>query len=133
MTRAPDIRERSVVRLSVIPSTKYSCSLSPPILAKGSTTIDSRGDAGDGCITMQQLFDPAFPAGRQNYWKSGLANTLADDLIEATTEYARKMPSPHTAFLFAEMHGAYSRVAKTATAYFHRDLQYDAIILSGWT
>jgi FAD binding domain/Berberine and berberine like len=84
-------------------------------------------------VAMQQLFDPAFPAGRQNYWKSGLASTLADELIEATVEHAQKMPSPHTAFLFAEMHGAYSRVAKTGTAYFHRDLQYDAIILSGWT
>src|ERR1051325_302503 len=84
-------------------------------------------------VAMQQLFDPAFPAGRKNYWKSGLASTLADELIEATVEYAQKMPSPHTAFLFAEMHGAYSRVAKTATAYFHRELQYDAIILSGWT
>lgn len=84
-------------------------------------------------VAMQQLFDPAFPPGRQNYWKSGLADRLADELIEATVEYAQKMPSPHTAFLFAEMHGAYSRVNKTATAYFHRDLQYDAIILSGWT
>ena len=26
-----------------------------------------------------------------------------------------------------------SRIDNTATAYFHRDLQYDAIILSGWT
>src|SRR6516164_3146553 len=34
---------KSVVRLSVTPSTKYSCSGSPPILAKGSTTSESRG------------------------------------------------------------------------------------------
>ena len=43
------------------------------------------------------------------------------------------MPSAHTALLFAELHGAYSRVGKTETAYYHRDLQYDLIILSGWT
>src|ERR1700733_7741064 len=36
-------RERSVVRLSVTPSTKCSCSGSPPILANGKTTIERRG------------------------------------------------------------------------------------------
>jgi hypothetical protein len=84
-------------------------------------------------VAMQQMFDPAFPPGRLNYWKSGLANRLTDEAIEAAVEYASKVPSAHTALLFAELHGAYSRVGKTETAYYHRDLQYDLIILSGWT
>ena len=47
------MRERSVVRLSATPSTKCSCSGSPPILANGKTTIERRGgldfsDAGVG-------------------------------------------------------------------------------------
>ena len=37
------MRERSVVRLSVTPSTKCSCSGPPPILANGKTTIERRG------------------------------------------------------------------------------------------
>ena len=37
------MRDRSVVRLSVTPSTKYSCSGSPPMLAKGRTTMERRG------------------------------------------------------------------------------------------
>jgi hypothetical protein len=82
---------------------------------------------------MQQIFDPAFPSGRLNYWKSGLTGRLADEVIAAAVEYAGKVPSPFTVILFAELHGAYSRVGKTETAYFHRDLQYDAIVLSGWT
>jgi FAD/FMN-containing dehydrogenase len=84
-------------------------------------------------VAMQQLFDAAFPPGRLNYWKSALADHLADEVIAATVEYVQKVPSRHTAILFAELHGAYSRVGKTETAYFHRDLQYDLIILSGWT
>jgi len=84
-------------------------------------------------VAMQQIFDAAFPPGRLNYWKSALAGRLADEVIAASVEYARKVPSPYTAILFAELHGAYSRVGRTETAYFHRDLQYDAIILSGWT
>ena len=84
-------------------------------------------------IAMQQTFDAAFPPGRLNYWKSGLTGRLGDEVIAASVEYARKVPSPHTVILFAELHGAYGRVGKTETAYFHRDLQYDAIVLSGWT
>ena len=45
MTNDPAMRERSVVRLSVTPSTKCSCSGSPPILANGKTTIERRGGA----------------------------------------------------------------------------------------
>jgi hypothetical protein len=84
-------------------------------------------------VAMQQIFDAAFPPGRLNYWKSGLTDHLSDEVIAASMEYARKVPSPFTVILFAELHGAYSRVGKTETAYFHRDLQYDAIVLSGWT
>ena len=43
MTKLPEIRERSVVRSSVIPSAKYSNPGSFEKLAKGSTTIDRRG------------------------------------------------------------------------------------------
>jgi FAD/FMN-containing dehydrogenase len=84
-------------------------------------------------VAMQQIFDAAFPPGRLNYWKSALAGRLADEVIAAAVDFAQRMPSPHTVILFAELHGAYSRVPKTETAYFHRDLQYDFILLSGWT
>src|ERR1700730_506479 len=43
ITKLPEIRDRSVVRSSVIPSAKYSWSGSFDRLAKGRTTIDSRG------------------------------------------------------------------------------------------
>src|SRR5262245_7719457 len=39
----PLMRDRSVVRLSVTPSAKYSNSGSPPMFAKGRTTVESRG------------------------------------------------------------------------------------------
>src|SRR5215510_6361616 len=40
ITKRPESLERSVMRSSVIPSLKYSCSGSLLILVKGSTTID---------------------------------------------------------------------------------------------
>src|ERR1700719_593916 len=47
MTKLLMIRDRSVVRSSVIASTKYSCSGSFDRFAKGSTTIDRRGAGFD--------------------------------------------------------------------------------------
>ena len=61
------------------------------------------------------------------------ADRLDDEIIAATVEHARQAPSPLSVILFAELHGAYSRVAKPDTAYYHRDLQYDPIVLSIWT
>jgi hypothetical protein len=43
ITKEPLMRDRSVVRLSVTPSTKCSCSGSPPRLARGKTTMERRG------------------------------------------------------------------------------------------
>ena len=44
---AGNAQEVGVVKLSVTPSTKYSCSGSPPMLAKGRTTMERRGGLGD--------------------------------------------------------------------------------------
>ena len=56
------MRDRSVVRLSITPSTKYSCSSSPPILTNGSTTIESRGAktcAGSAPASSFAALDPS--------------------------------------------------------------------------
>jgi hypothetical protein len=84
-------------------------------------------------VTMQSMFDAALPPGRLDYWKTGLTDRLDDEVIAAAVEYARQVPSPLSVIIFAEFHGAYSRVGKTDTAYYHRGLQYDLIALSVWT
>lgn len=81
---------------------------------------------------MQAIIGAGYPYGRQNYWKSGLANQISDEAIETIVEYAGKMPSPYTAIVIADCHGAFSQVGKTDTAYFHRDMQYDLLILANW-
>lgn len=83
-------------------------------------------------LDIQRINTEAFPPGRLGYWKSGLTAEISDELIERTVEYAMKVPSPLSAIVFADCHGAYSRVERTATAYFHRDMQYDLAILSSW-
>jgi len=41
ITKTPELRERSVVSVSVIPSMQYSCSGLPPMFMKGRTTIEA--------------------------------------------------------------------------------------------
>ena len=48
-------------------------------------------------------------------------------------EYAGRTPSPYTATVIGDCHGAYGRVGTTMTAYAHRDLQYDLVLLASWT
>src|SRR5262249_3221167 len=81
---------------------------------------------------MQTLFDTAFPPGRLNYWKGTLMKQLSDELIDAIVEHARKIPSPFSGVMIPHYHGAFSRVNKRDTAYYHRDLQYELLILSSW-
>jgi FAD/FMN-containing dehydrogenase len=83
-------------------------------------------------LVMQGLLGAGFPAGRLNYWKSGLTNEIGDGLIETIVDYVRRVPSPFTATVFANTHGAFSRVGKADTAYWHRDQQYDLVIISSW-
>jgi hypothetical protein len=82
--------------------------------------------------TLQSAPDAGFPPGRRHYWKSSYLKDLSDEAIEVMAEYISEMPSPATGVGLQQMHGAASRVDPTATAFPHRDEQYDFLILSQW-
>ena len=84
-------------------------------------------------LGVQGIIGEGFPAGRLNYWKSSLLREINDEIIEALADFAGRVPSPLTAIAIADTHGAYGRVAADATAYAHRDLPFDLVILSSWT
>ena len=67
ITSMPTIRERSVVRSSVIASVKYCCSRSLLRLVNGRTTIDRRGAVtGDEVEVADDAFclgEPAVASG----------------------------------------------------------------------
>ncbi len=102
-----------------------------PLRRFGSPVADTIGPIS--YVAMQSMMDETLAPGRLDYWKTGLTDRIDDEVIAATVEYARQVPSPLSVILFSEFHGAYSRVGKTDTASFHRDLQYDLIVLSIWT
>lgn len=82
---------------------------------------------------VQGMIGQAFPAGRRNYWKSTLLREIPDGVIDTVVDFAERVPSPLSAIVFADTHGAYGRVAPDATAYAHRDLPFDLVVLASWT
>ena len=84
-------------------------------------------------VAMQAMLGGGFPHGRLNYWKSGLTDRITDATIAAIVEYGSRIPSPFSAIVLLDYHGAFGRVGKNETAHYHRDLPHDLVILSSWT
>ncbi|MEO5780401.1 MULTISPECIES: FAD-binding oxidoreductase [Arthrobacter] len=76
--------------------------------------------------------DSGFPSGRQHYWKSSYLKDLSNESIDVLLEFAATSPSPYTGIGLQQMTGVASRVDPRATAFAHRDRQYDFLILSQW-
>lgn len=78
------------------------------------------------------MLDAAFPKGALNYWKSCFLSTLSDAAIDVIVGAFRACPAPLGFMLLERFHGAVSRVAPTATAFPHRAVGYNLLILSQW-
>jgi FAD binding domain/Berberine and berberine like len=81
---------------------------------------------------LQCGFDTDFPRGRQHYWKSSFIKQIPEDTIDVMLEFAATCPSPYSSIGFQQMSGVAGRVNPRATAFAHRDAQYDFLILSQW-
>ncbi len=81
---------------------------------------------------MQSSLDAAVPDGNQNYWKSAFLRDLSDPAIEMIVRHADQASSPRTAVLVEQYGGAAGRVPSDATAFAHRDTDYDLGILTQW-
>lgn len=102
-----------------------------PLRRFGRPIVDTIGPMS--YLAVQGVIGQGFPAGRLNYWKASLLREIGDDMIEVLADFALRVPSPFTAIALADTHGAYGRVAPHATAYVHRDLPFDLVILASWT
>jgi hypothetical protein len=82
---------------------------------------------------MNTLLDAAYPPGVQNYWKAEFLEELSDDAIAVLVDQGAKMTSPRSAILLEYYGGAASRVDESATAFPHRQAQYDLAVMAQWT
>ena len=86
-----------------------------PLRAFGSPLVDAIE-----CMPfpkMQSLFDPGFPEGTHNYWKSTFLRELSDGAIDVVIEHVKTTTSPLTNVLIESYGGAASRVGVTETAF----------------
>jgi UDP-N-acetylenolpyruvoylglucosamine reductase len=82
---------------------------------------------------VQAAADAFFPAGLRFYWKSHFLKEVGDDAVEATVSHFAKSPSPRSLLVFQQYGGAVSRVERSATAFWHRDAEWDNFPTSVWT
>jgi FAD/FMN-containing dehydrogenase len=69
---------------------------------------------------VQSAFDPFFPKGMLQYWKSTYVEELSDDLLDALCDLAARRPSPNTTMDIWPMAGAPSQVGADETAFGRR-------------
>ena len=81
---------------------------------------------------VQTLFDEGAPPGLRNYWKSSFIERLPDEAIQALVACRASMPSPNSKLFIECLGGAMARIGRDETAFDHRDVPYNFLILGAW-
>jgi FAD/FMN-containing dehydrogenase len=102
-----------------------------PLKAYGAPLMDALGPMP--YLALQGLFDPAYPKGLRNYWKSAFIDRLTDELIDVLVETYASAPSPNATFFLEQMGGAINRADGAETAFPHRGATYNFLITNAWT
>jgi FAD/FMN-containing dehydrogenase len=101
-----------------------------PVKRFGSPVMDVIGPMPYTIVNT--LFDAGFPRGALNYWKSNFLAALSDEAIDTMIARFADCPSPMGAVLLEHFHGAATRVAQTATAFPHRAVGYNMLVVGEW-
>ncbi len=80
---------------------------------------------------FQMAFDEEFPHGRRYYWKGLLLREIHDAVIDAVAEAESAVPLPGCIIAIEHYRGAMNRVPVGATAFAHRNAQYQLVIIGG--
>jgi FAD/FMN-containing dehydrogenase len=81
---------------------------------------------------MNTILDDGYPAGSLNYWLSSFTAGIPDELIDVIVDRFQTVPSPMTAILLEQFHGAVCRVGVEDTAVPHRETGWNLLIPSVW-
>ena len=83
-------------------------------------------------VAQQSMMDAGFPPGAEVYWKAAFINGLSDEALSAFNERAQALPTPNSAIVIENFHGAVRRVAPDATAFPERNAPYNVAIIAIW-
>lgn len=82
---------------------------------------------------FQAAFDPLLGPGGRNYWKSNNFRTVSDAALDVVIDAAGRLPDPECEIFMAQLGGAMSRVAPSATAFAGRDAYVIMNIHGRWS
>jgi FAD/FMN-containing dehydrogenase len=82
---------------------------------------------------IQSISDAGFPFGLLNYWKSSFLKDLPDAAIDCMVEHFASVPSHRSTAVIEHLGGAVGRIGPDATAFNHRDREFNFSIISMWT
>lgn len=102
-----------------------------PLKQFGSPILDAVGPMT--YCDLNGMLDAGYPKGAFNYWKSTFLRQLSDDAIDTMIQCFARCPSPMGQLLLEHIHGAVARVGVQDTAFPHRAIGYNFIVLSQWT
>jgi FAD/FMN-containing dehydrogenase len=81
----------------------------------------------------QSMADFLWPKGLYSYWKSSFLKSLSDGAIDTILDFYAKTPSPRTVIVVEhDGDGAFDRVPSGATAFGHRNWQYNLVVTTMW-
>jgi hypothetical protein len=83
-------------------------------------------------LQVQTLLDASVPHGHRYYWKSGFLKELSDEAINITISHMASNPSPFSATILELYGGVAGQEPEGGTAYPHRELLFDLVIMSNW-
>ena len=101
-----------------------------PIKAFGPPVMDAVGPVPYNALNG--MLDDGFPKGALNYWKSSFLSQLSDAAIDTMIACYAKCPTPMGKLLIEHFHGASCRVPVDATAFPHRAVGYNMLVLAEW-
>jgi FAD/FMN-containing dehydrogenase len=101
-----------------------------PIKRFGPPALDAIGPMPYPAVNT--LMDAGFPRGALNYWKSNFLSDLGDEVIATLVDRFAACPSPMCQIFLEHFHGAATRVAPTETAFPHRGVGYNLLVIGEW-
>jgi hypothetical protein len=101
-----------------------------PIKKFGAPALDAIGPIS--YCQLNTILDAAYPRGALNHWKSSFLAQLSDDAIDRIIDCFARCPTPMGQLLLEHFHGAVSRVGIGDTAFPHRAVGYNLVVLSEW-
>ncbi len=102
-----------------------------PLRSWGTPLVDLSDTAS--YVAVQSGFDEFFPSTQRYYWKSLYIDTLDDAVIDRIIAVAAERPSPQTLIVLRHLGGAIRRLPADATAYGHRQSEFNLSLDATWT